>query len=291
MMEPAVPDHVRVLYDRMQDEMLPLAQRHIVSIAAYYDGQIHQHATGTLVRFADYFFVITAAHSIEAYNKAKELYPDLCLVVDNGDSEDLVPLDGHYHATQTVRDPEKPRLCARGDRDDLWDIGLWELDRHVVDALTTKSFLNRASISITDDLTTGAYLVAGFPCSWARADAATRSLRWKWLRYIAHPYPERDTLPNFDEQFHMALCLGDDPQLPAQLEGISGCAIWRLSDVPVKKDWSVDEAKVVAVETCVYTERTYKAIRGTKWQWVVKVLADMHPEIRELFKLWLPGKG
>jgi hypothetical protein len=88
----------------------------------------------------------------------------------------------------------------------------------------------------------------------------------------------------------MALCLGDDPQLPAQLQGISGCAIWRFSDVPVKEDWSVDEAKVVAVETCVYAERALKAIRGTKWRWVAKVLADMHPEIRESFRLWLPGK-
>ena len=105
------------------------------------------------------------------------------------------------------------------------------------------------------------------------------------------PVSERDTLPEtFDQSYHIALCLGDDPQLPAQLEGISGCAIWELSDVPVKEDWSVDEAKVVAVETSVYPDRKYKAIRGTKWRWVAMVLADMHPEIRESFKLRLPGE-
>ena len=292
MQEPDIPERVKALYDRMQDAMLPLVQRHIVSIAAFYGGQLHQHATGTLVQFSDHYFVVTAAHAIEQYDEAKEAYPDLHLLVDNGDASDLVPLDGHYRATQTVRDPEKPRRLLVGDeRDDLWDIGIWELDRHVVDALTTKSFLNRAKISITDDLTTGAYLVAGFPCSWASADLATRSARWRWLRYCTHPYPERNTLPDtFDERFHMALCLGDDPQLPAQLEGISGCAIWRLSDTSVKEGWSVDEAKVVAVETCVYAERALKAIRGTKWRWVAKVLADMHSDIRESFRLWLPGQ-
>jgi hypothetical protein len=292
MMEPTIPEHVKALYDRMQDAMIPLVQRHVVSIAAYYNGGLHQHATGTLVQFSDHYFVVTAAHAIEDYDKAKEAYPDLHLLIDNGDSEDLVPLDGHYHATQTVRDPEKPRRVIVGhERDDLWDIGLWELDRHVVDGLTTKRFLNRASISITDDLTTGAYLIAGFPCSWAHADSAKRSAKWRWLRYVTHPYPEKDTLPKtFDERFHLALCLGDDPVLPAQLEGISGCPIWRLSDTPVKEDWSVDEAKVVAVETCVYRDRALKAIRGTKWRWVVKVLADMHPEIWEAFNLWLPGK-
>lgn len=290
MKEPVVPEQVQALYDRMQDEMLPLVQRHVVPIVAYYSGELHQHATGTLVQFSNHFFVVTAAHAIEKYEDAKKAYPDFHFFIDNGDGKDLVPLDGRYQATKTVRDLENPRLVVGDERDDLWDIGLWELDRHVVDALTTKSFLNRTSISLTADLTTGAYLVAGCPCSWAQANAETKSLRWRWLRYIAHSYPEKDTLRNFDERFHVALCLGDDPQLPERLEGISGCAIWKLSDVPVKEDWSVDKAKVVAVETSVYPDRAHKAIRGTKWQCVVPALAAMHPEIRESFKLWLPGK-
>jgi hypothetical protein len=290
MDEPFVPDYVRAIYDRMHDEMRPRIQQHVVSIIAYYNGELHQHATGTLVRFSDYHFVVTAAHAIEDYHKAKGAYSDIHLLVDNGDSHDLVPLDGRYQATHTVRDTENPRLIAGDERDDLWDIGLWELDRNAVDALTTKRFLNRASISLTADLTTGVYLLAGFPCSWVRKDSATRSLQFQWLRYGTHAYPERNTLPNFDERFHMALCLGGQRELPAQLEGISGCAIWRLSDEPVKEDWTVDEAKVVAVETCVHAKRTLKAIRGTKWQWVVAALGSMHPEIRDSFKLWLPGK-
>ncbi len=290
MTESAVPDHVRALYDRMQDAMLPLVQQHVVSIVAYYNGELHQHATGTLVQFSGHYFVVTAAHAIEKYDVAREVYPDLRLFVDNGDLANLVPLDGRYHATAIVRNRENPRLVIGDERDDLWDIGIWELDRHVVEALTSKRFLNRASISITDNLTTGVYLLAGFPCESAHADSARRSAKWQSLRYLTRPYREKDTLPNFDQRSHMALCLDDAPQLPAKLEGISGCAIWRLSDVSVKDDWSVNEARVVAIETCVYTERNPKAIRGTKWQWVAAVLADMHPEIKEGFKLWLPGK-
>ena len=285
-----VPEHEKVLYKRMWDAMLPLVQQHIVSISAYYNGEIHQHATGTLVQFSGRHFLVTAAHAIEKYDKAKELYPDLCLYVDNGDSEGFVPLYGNYCSTEIARDTENPRVIFNGERDDLWDIGFWELDRETVGALTTKRFLNRASISITDDLTNGVYFLAGFPCAWAKVDAAKRSLDYRWLQYIAYPYPERDTLPNFDDRFHMAICLGDDPQLPAQMKGISGCAIWKLTDLPVTENWNVDEAKVVAVQTCAYTERTYKAIRGTKWQLVVKMLAENYPEIREAFKLWLPGR-
>jgi hypothetical protein len=292
MNDPADPERVNALYGRMRDAMIPLVRRHVVSIAACYDGMPHQYATGTLVQFSEHYFVVTAAHAIEAYDKAKKTKPDLRLLMDNGNSEALVPLDGHYRATQTVRDPENPRQVIVGDeRDDLWDIAVWELDRRVVGALTTKGFLNRASISITDDLTTGVYLLAGFPCSWAHADTPTGDLRCTAILYITHPYPEKDTLPEtFDQRFHMALCLGDDPQVPVKLEGISGCAIWRLSDMPVKENWSAGEAKVVAVETCVYRKRALKAIRGTKWRWVATVLMGMHPELRESLRLWLPGK-
>jgi hypothetical protein len=253
---------------------------------------MHHHASGTLVQFSDHYFLVTAAHAIEDYHKGRNSYSDLCLFIDNGDTENLVPLDdGHYLATEFARDPDNPRLCGDEGRDDILDIGLWELDRHTVDALTTKSFLNRRSISLTEDLSTGVFFLAGVPCSWATADATARSLNLKMLRYIAHPYPEKDTLPNYDEKFHMALCLGENLLLPGQLNGISGCSIWKLSDTPVMEDWSPDEAKVIAIETCVYTkQRDFKAIRGTKWQWVVSVLSNMHPEIRESFKLWLPGK-
>ena len=287
--ESDVPEHIRAIYARMQDEMIPLIQRHVVSIAAFYDGKLCQHATGTLAQFADHYFVVTASHAIHDYHKGKELYPDIHLWLDNGSSNDLVPMDGHYHITQIARDPVKSGSVVGGEPDDLWDIALWELDHHVVESLTTKSFLNRARISTNVDLTTGAYLVAGFPCCRAQADSMARSAHWRWLRYITHLYPERDTLPNFDGRFHLALCLGDDHQLPAKLAGISGCAIWRLSDEPVAKDWNADEARVVAVQTCVYTQRAYKAIRGTKWSCVIHALGDMHPEIRESLNLRLPG--
>ena len=78
--------------------------------------------------------------------------------------------------------------------------------------------------------------------------------------------------------------------MPTRLDGISGCSIWKLSDLPLKEDWSVEQVRVVAVETCNSAPRTHRAVRGTKWQCVVKVLASMHPEIWEAFKLRLPGE-
>jgi hypothetical protein len=273
----------------MSDEMIPLVRQHLVAISAHYGGKLRHHATGALVRFADHFFVLTAAHAIEDFDKGREHYSDLELYIDNGDSSNIIPLYGHYHATQIAREPGHPRLRLAGERDDFWDIGLWELDRRTVDALTTKRFLSRANISLTQDLAKGVYFLAGCPCSWAHADSAAKSAHWKWLRYTAHPYPEWAELPNFDQRFHIALCLGDGPALPTAMQGISGCPIWKLSDLPVAEDWTPEQAQIVAVQTHVYTDRALKAIRGTKWRYVLQVLVDMHPDIREVFKLWIPG--
>ena len=67
------------LYARVHEEMLPLVQRHTVSIIAYYHGRPRQHATGTLVRFSDHWFVVTAGHAIRDYDDGKRHYADLGL--------------------------------------------------------------------------------------------------------------------------------------------------------------------------------------------------------------------
>lgn len=289
MMDSMVPGNVQLLYERMHDAMLPLLKDHVVSIAALYNGEMQQHATGILVQFSDHYFLITAAHAIQDYVKGKEVCPDIQLFIDNGNNNNLVPLYGNYYATERVRDQERSRMCLEGERDDLWDIGLWELHRQTIDRLTAKKFLNRRSISITDDVTSGVFFLAGPPCSWAKADTMCQSITQKWFRYITHPYPEKDRLANFHERFHVALCLGDDQQSPAELKGISGCPIWKLADLPIPEDWDVNQVRVVAIQTCVYRKRP-RAICGTKWQYVLPILVKMHPEIREAFKLWLPGR-
>ncbi len=284
MDEDKVPEEIRQLYHRMHDEMVPLVQRHTISIIAYYNGEPRQHATGTLVQFSDYFFIVTAAHAIRDFAKAKCLYPDIRLYIDNGDGGMPIPLDGTYLAISSARDPKSPNYHFQ---EDILDVGIWEIDRFTVDALTKKSFLNRTSISITEDLTRGVYFLAGFPCVWATKDAANQAMNFRILRYIAHPCDETGSLPNFDKQYHMALWLKQDSPMPNDFRGISGCSIWKLTDFPNDK-WKVDDARIVAVQTCVYPDSGI--LRGTKWEYVIHVIVHKHSDIRDIFKLWLPGK-
>src|SRR4051812_17948393 len=114
-MEPEVPDNIRLLYGRMSDEMIPLVRQHLVAISAYYKGELRHHATGTLVRFADHFFLVTAAHAIEDFDKGRGLHADLELYIDNGDSSNIIPLYGHYQAPQIARDRAQPQLRLTGE--------------------------------------------------------------------------------------------------------------------------------------------------------------------------------
>jgi hypothetical protein len=274
------------LYDRMHEEMMPLIQRHTVAIVAYYDGQYHQHATGTLVRIGDNFLVVTASHVIKDYREGKNYYADIALYIDNCDR--LIRLGGDYSGSNTSKDLEG--LVHADDGDDL-DVAVWKLHPIVVKALTNKSFVNKSSISITADLTKGVYYLAGYPCSWSKSERASKVLHLRPLHYIAHPRHENSDLPGFIPRLHFALHIDPaGPTMPPKFKGISGCSIWKLSDEPASNSWSPSQAKIVAIQTAVHTKRGRDAVQGTKWRYVLYPLMDMAPEIRESLNVWIPGR-
>jgi len=273
------------LVKRVHEEMAALTRAHTVAIVAQYEGVPHQHATGTLVRFADQWLLVTASHAIKYYREGQELYPDLHLLLENGISS-LIPLGGKYWATDRVNDRERPVFTPDGD---LWDIALWSLDQATVRDLTNKSFLNRSDISITAALTSGLYYVAGFPSVWGHPNIEDRTINFGALGYIANPHPCPTDLDGFDASSHIALSLSPSEEMP-ELEGISGCSIWKISDGPLGDDWTSKSAKVVAVQTGVYTKVARKAVKGTKWSCVVRAMGLQFPELRSSFDVWLPGR-
>src|SRR5262245_879036 len=95
-------------------EMAEVIRRHTVAIVAYYGGVPRQHATGTLVRFADHWFLVTASHAIKDYIQGKAHHRDLRLFLENGESN-LVPLSGEYWATDTVLDQASSQLSLERD--------------------------------------------------------------------------------------------------------------------------------------------------------------------------------
>jgi len=83
-------------------------------ILAAYDGTVRQHATGTLIRFGDDRFLVTASHVIKRFVEEQAEYPGITLLIEDGCGV-LLPLNGRYSATKTARDPTRPVHAEDGD--------------------------------------------------------------------------------------------------------------------------------------------------------------------------------
>jgi hypothetical protein len=82
---------------------------------------------------------------------------------------------------------------------------------------------------------------------------------------------------------------GSPTTLPKSLGGISGSSIWLgSSERHLMDDWTPELAKVVGVQTKVYTER--RVAQGTRWAGVALLLWENLPELHDALIDGLPEK-
>jgi len=109
-------------------------------------------------------------------------------------------------------------------------------------------------------------------------------------------------LANFDQKYHFLLN-ADETQMPAinnygslrslsgirvplvqGLRGVSGGGVWSLGDENLSLGaWRPDQACIVGVETSVY--EGVKAIRVTRWNRVLELIAGAYPDLRGALRL------
>lgn len=263
--------------------MAPIVAKCTTPVLAAYNGAVCQFATGTLIRFGDDRFLVTASHAIKQFVEAQGTYPDITLLVEDGRGG-VVPLKGRYSATQKARDPT--RLVHAEDGDDL-DVAVWQLHADTFRKLHGKSFANRTDVSIEADLSSGVYFLVGFPCEWGKFDKEGRQFVSEPLPCIAGADPNAADVPAFDPRLHMAIELDLPNPHPTSLVGISGCSIWKLSDGPLSETWDPSEARIVAVQTGVLP--TSRIIKATQWRYVIPVLMQLTPELRPGLNLYVRG--
>ncbi|QDU27567.1 hypothetical protein ETAA8_26550 [Anatilimnocola aggregata] len=272
------------LFNVILDRLTPIMQSYSTPILAAYGGKVYQHATGTLFAFGSHRFLVTASHAIKQYLRGKQHYKDLVLLVENGAGK-LVRLYGQYNATETANDTSSNQHAADGD--DL-DIAVWKLHEKTIDSLTGKSYLNRGSISISADVTSGVYFLVGYPTEWSSSDLNALMINLTPMPLITGPLEAPERVPSFNPNLHMLMDLDPPAPCPKSLEGISGCAVWRLSTTQLSPAWTPDEMKVVGIQTGIFSK--HGAIKATKWKYVIRCLVQLVPDIRDAFKLWLPGE-
>jgi hypothetical protein len=260
-------------FNNLVSRMAPRVAAYTTPILAAYGGGVRQHATGTLIRFGDHRFLVTASHAIKDFVKGQELYPDLSLLIEDGCGH-LVPLHGRFSATQIARDKSRP---VHADDGDDWDVAAWHLHPTTLAKLKGKSFANRTDLSFDEDLTSGVYFLVGFPCEWGEFDGASRTFHCQPFPCIAQAYPRAHDAPVFDPRFHIAIELDLPTPHPHKLLGISGCSVWKLSGSPMSASWDPSQARIVGVQTGVLQEAGF--IKATQWRHVIPVLLQISPEL------------
>ena len=258
------------------------ANRSTVPILAKQFDTPAQHGTGTLVRVADDYFLVSAAHVLIP---SIELKVPLFIAAEN---ESLILLK----QASAIYTPKFQDLIRD---EDPFDLAVWKLDDETVSRLSRKRFLDQTDIRVDTDLTRGRYLVFGYPCAWsAPLEDAPKTIAQAPIAIHAGIYAGLTNFELYDSKYHILLgfsagtavnATGNSEPVPDSLEGISGCSIWKMFDeVCEPEEWNPSMAKVVAVQTGIHRG----VIRGTKWPGVLTALVSKWPKLKRCFNLWFP---
>jgi hypothetical protein len=255
---------------------------------------VYQFGTGTLVRVADESFLVTAAHVVEQAMKHEN---SLCIT---GAKNRFVGLRGDWISSSSGE---------RKASEDQHDVGIVRLHAQTCDELNGARFLRFDDVSLSEDLATGVFCIFGFPAIWAGQSTDDDTVtNLKRLQYTSYAFDgDTRSLLGYEPQIHLLLSAdlaeskdlhggdvaysdrkGNSARFPGDLGGISGCAVWKMGDLKVPlAEWGKQRPKLVAVQTGVY--HGPRAIKATRWAFVVALMRQALPSLRPALEMWRGG--
>ncbi|MBK5275740.1 MAG: hypothetical protein JJE30_11890 [Desulfuromonadales bacterium] len=251
---------------------------------------VRHFGTGTLFSVADRNFVVTAAHVI------RSAYADKATVGISGGVSDFIATPDSWILSNG--------LHGRNGLD-LFDVAVCALNENQVAKLRSRIFLRLSDISFSDDLSQGYFLISGFPQIWSTAcDQQVDTMKLRLLHFSTFSY-QGDTagLDGYDARYHLLLDAkhddlldksgdkiqfrmrsGASARMPNDLQGVSGCSVWQIGDLRTPPhQWRSDQARLVAVQTSVYSKRSL--IKATRWNALSTLLYTAFPELRPAIEL------
>jgi hypothetical protein len=254
---------------------------------------VRQIGSGTLLAVADAHFVVTAAHVLR-HAQAH----GMTVGVSCGDNQNFTATTGNWMLT-TPSDGVAS--------DDQFDIAVFRLSPNQVHRFAGVSFVRIADVSFERDLTSGYFVVSGYPGMWSTVpEAATEtSMKGRLLQYGTYAFSgNTSALSGYNGERHLLLEATPatmlDPQgkpvvfrtrsghpanMPSDLAGVSGSSVWVIGDLRVPVDsWTQGLARIVGVQTGVYPSRC--AIKFTRWNAVTTLIHSAFPDLRPTIELY-----
>jgi len=221
--------------------------------------------TGVLLRIADASFVLTASHVLE---RASEATLRIAACVAGSRFVTVSPLE----------------LWRSSDTEQL-DVGVVRLsDENAASLSLHKKYLRMSDLDTSQRMPKGAYLLAGFPAQYSKADHAAKEITASWFSYLtalAVDDGEQDGL-TLRLQFRESIFRhadGSEARRAPELKGISGCGIFRLwqeSQVDSLDRWDPSWIRLSGIEHAVSPR---SSIRGTIIGHALRVIAGSCPEL------------
>lgn len=272
------PEETRAFIARMDKDLMPVFKKCVLPIYAHYKDGLVQCGTGTLFRVADRSFLVSASHVTDlGAKRGIQLY-----ITNSVPGSSEVALEGALHSERNL------------------DVSVWELPSTVVNALPDREFLSihradRADLRITP----GWYHIHGYPNCWSDPRPDERKIVVKPFTYGTILYSgDTTSFAGYDSRIHILLEVtkqrnvdseGAETEMPHSLRGISGCSIWQsyYQGLP-SKQWTADDAIVVAVQTGVYQNGA--VVRGTRWWVIEQIISKNYPDLRGPMEIVTPYK-
>lgn len=253
---------------------------------------LSQHGTGTLLAVADSFFLVTAAHVFRQANEH-----NLSLGFGAAIGGGFLPIRGRHLESKPKTD----------DIDsDALDIAIYPILSEDVSLIGKDRFLSLMDVDCGSQSPTAVYSICGFPCKWSKTShTAEEKVMIKAIQYTSYSYSgDASTFIGYDPGRHLLISAeidettddkgepveffdstGSPLKFPKELNGISGSSVWRVGDLNTPLlEWRSDKAKVVGVQTGVYSSKS--VIKATRWSVVLEMLNRAFPELRRALPLW-----
>ena len=264
-----------------------------VPIVVYDEGVVRQHGTGTLLRVADHFLLITAAHVFKEAAMAQK-------TLGCGGTR-----DGYFVAQKN--NAHVSSEGQYGSTGDPLDVGLYRIPIEDVARFDPKRFLSLGDVDTGPQPARGVYSLHGYPCVWATPGGDGEKTTLKPLQHTTYRCNREQLLEDYQDQLHILL----DGQLeqvtneqaepvgyfdrhgaavpfPRGLGGMSGCSAWCVGnlDVPIER-WSQQKPRLAGIQTGVY--HSSKIIKVSRWIAVATLILAVFPELRKSFELFRLG--